>query len=140
MTFEEILVALVISFVAGVAGTRYIKFREAQTRRKIEDLSSHEKYLEKLSKGNIKLLRTSLTLVLICLFLLFVSSISILASVVIDPPALIRNIFYLVSMCSMSIGAGLCFHQARSIIQSSDLKNTKQKIQAKRQSLERKIT
>ncbi|WP_444936036.1 hypothetical protein ACJJIW_18655 [Microbulbifer sp. JMSA004] len=140
MSLEVIVTSFIVSFFAGIACIKYIRFREDQIRKKIEEIDSHQEFVEKLSKGNTKLLRSSLTLIFICFFLLFIVIVLLLMVHFLNPPLLLRSVIYGLCLGGLGTGVGVCFYFARAIIQSNDLQSTKAKLHEKRERLERKIT
>ena len=51
-----ILISIATSIFGGLIVAYLLKYRDNKIKQQIEELDSHEEYLEKLSKGNIKLL------------------------------------------------------------------------------------
>jgi uncharacterized membrane protein YqjE len=140
MDILDIFIASLISFSMGVAAMQYWRFREKRIRVQIEELDNYESYIEKLSKGNVKLLRSSMALLFICLGLLFSSVAVLLIIWVAQPSQLLKYFLVLIPLVACSVSAGLCFYQYRAVIHSSDLRSAKKALSGKRETLESKIT
>jgi uncharacterized membrane protein YqjE len=137
---QTVLLSLISSFIAGLCLHKYFKYRENNIRKKIEDLNSQEAYLEKLAKGNIKLLRSSLFLVFIMFIVFSVSLSGVITAIYLGSESAIYSYLLGVSVWLLLTGAGLCFYQAKAIVQSADLKTAKMGIQKQREKLENKIS
>lgn len=137
---ETVLISLATSVVAGILVAYYLKFKERQIRKQIEELNSYEQYLEKLSKGNIKLLRSSLLLIFICLFIFFFVSFVVLLGVSMNLGPAGTKIMLALAGTPLCTGAFLCAYHMRSIVHSADLPKAKEYLKRKRKKLESKVT
>lgn len=138
------LTTIVISIIASATGSLlvayYLKRRERNIKKKIQDTHEYEDYLEKLSKGNIKLLRSTLLIILISISVFAFTLILIVLLSIHSFPSIIKS-----SMIGLDIGflAAIiygCIYQAKAIVQSANLKDAKQSLEEKRNKLENKIT
>jgi H+/gluconate symporter-like permease len=135
-----ILISITTSIFGGLIVAYLLKYRDNKIKQQIEELDSHEEYLEKLSKGNIKLLRSSLGLLFVLLFLFSFAAITFLINTTFDLNPMIELSLFSLSISALAICAALCFYQAQAIGQSGDLRSAKEKIQKKRDKLVSKIT
>jgi H+/gluconate symporter-like permease len=135
-----ILISIVTSILGGLIVAYLLKYRDNKIKQQIEELDSHEEYLEKLSKGNLKLLRSSLALIFILLFLFSFAAIIFLINTAFDLNPMVELLLYSVSIGALAMCATLCAFQAKAIGQSGDLKSAKARIQKKRDKLASKIT
>ncbi len=134
-----IILSVTTSLLASWLFFYYLRFREKNIKDKIEELESDEEFVIKLSKGNKKLLRSTFVAILISFLCLFISLAVFFVTNVIGVEGNIKNFFFGVSLVCVLIGAGLCFYQARSIIQSANLTDAKKEFQKKREALESKL-
>jgi len=135
-----IIVSVASSIAAAGIISAYLKIRAKHIRSKIEEINTHEEYLEKLAKGNIKLLRTSFTLLFIILAGFCVAfSTAVLAFLLGSGFMFYKHLLGFSSWLFVT-GAFLCVFQVRAIIHSADLKSAKVKLNEKRLKLESKIT
>ena len=134
-----ILVAIATSVIGSVIVFYYLRFRNNQIRKKIEDIESEESFLEKLSKGNIKLLRSTFVVILLAMFLGFTAASIVLASNAFGFEGNIEKYSYGLSAWLLFLAAGLCFQQFRSIVRLADLNKTKQKFKEKKEHLKSKL-
>lgn len=137
---NAIAISLVTSIVGGIVVAYLMKFREGQIRKQIEELDSQEAYLEKLSKGNIKLLRSSLILLFILLFLFSVGAISLILNSAFPLGPWVTLILYCTAIWAFAVAAALCVYQAKSIFYSSDLVSARARLKKKRERLQSRIT
>ncbi len=139
-SIQQVIISVVTSVVAGLIVIRYTKYRENKIKAQIEDIESYEGYLEKLSKGNIKLLRTSFAILFSCLFLFFSAAAILVLVTLLGKFPYLQYVLCVISMSAFTSSAGICFYQARSIIHSSNLTDTKKQLAAKKEILSTKIT
>jgi uncharacterized membrane protein YqjE len=138
------LLTILVSIAASVIGSLLVayclKIRERSIKKKIKETHEYENYLERLSKGNIKLLRSTLFVILISLVIFSFTFLIFIVILVFNLPSFLK---------SMVVGANIglliaaifgCIYQAKAIVQSANLKETKQHLQEKRNKLEDKIT
>lgn len=140
ISISSILISVASSIVAGLLLTKYLKFRERQIRAKIEEINTHEEYLEKLSKGNTKLLRSSFTLLFVMLAGLCVAFSSALIALYLSDDSALYPYLIGFSIWLLLTGASLCVFQVRAILHSADLKSARKTLNEKRVKLEKKIT
>ena len=140
ISLTTILISIAASAIGSFIVVCCLKLRERNLRKKIEETHEYEKYLEKLSKGNIKLLRSTLLIVLISIIVFAFTLVLFTSFLVFSFPSFIKSV-----LVGANIGLLLaiifgCFYQAKAIVQSANLKEAKQSLQEKRSKLESKIT
>ncbi len=134
-----ILVAIATSVIGSIIVFYYLRFRNNQIRKKIEYIESEESFLEKLSKGNIKLLRSTFEVILLAMLLWFIAASIVLATNAFGFEGVIEKYLYGLSAWLLFLAAGLCFQQFRSIVRLADLNKTKQKFKEKKEQLKSKL-
>lgn len=139
ITIETIILPVIISIAGSLIVFYYLGYRARKIRLKIEDLESEEEYLEKLSKGNIKLLRSTFLVLLAALSFFFLALVVVFAGLALEVTGSLKNYTYWTAAWLIFISAGICFQQARSIAQLKDLNKSKQALQQKREKLEAKL-
>jgi len=139
-SLSQIFISIASSIVAGLIVIKYVKYRDDKIKAKIEELESYEGYIEKLSKGNLKLLRTSFAILFTCLFLFFAACIALVIALLASRYPYVQYILCVLSMAALTSAAGICFYQTRSIIHSSNLPEIKKKLASKKAKLSAKIT
>lgn len=139
ISLATIIIALATSVIGSIIVFYYLRFRDNQIRNKIEEIESEESYLEKLSRGNIKLLRSSFTVILLAMSVGFISIAIVLAVNAYGLEGRMKNYSYGLSAWLMFLAAGFCFLQMRAIIRLTDLHKTKQLFQNKKEKLKNKL-
>ncbi|MES9902702.1 MAG: hypothetical protein ABW168_08470 [Sedimenticola sp.] len=139
--FSSLTITLSIasSLVASWLFFYYLRFREKKIRRKIEELESEEEYIEKLSKGNIKLLRSTFIVILFAFVCLLIALAIYFVTSAAGVGANIKQYANVASAWFVIVGAAICIYQARSIIRAADLNKSKKKIQKQREALESRL-
>lgn len=135
----NIIVGITTSVIASVLILYYLHFRENQIRKKIEDIESEESFLEKINKGNVKLLRSTFVVILFAMSLGFISISIVMVSNAFGFETHLEKYSYALSAWLLLIAAAICFLQFRSIIRLKDLSKTKKLFQDKKEKLERKL-
>lgn len=135
-----IIIAIATSVIGSMLVFYYLRFRNNQIRKKIEEIESEESFLEKLSKGNIKLLRSTFVVILLSMFLGFVAASIVLTSYAFSFEGIMQRYSYGLSTWLLFLAAGLCFQQFRSIVRLADLNKTKQKFKEQKKQLENKLS
>jgi len=134
-----LVVAVFTSFIASWLFYIFIDQRKKAIKQKISELELEEQFLEKISKGNIELLRTAFLFLFFSLGISF-ASISVLIFIQIVPmPQLVKFTITMVSV-GLILGASImCFSFCGSLLKLKNLKDSKSKIQFKKNKLEGKL-
>jgi hypothetical protein len=131
--------AVFASFIASWLFYIFINQRKKAIKQKISELELEEQFLERISKGNVGLLRTAFLFLFFSLGISF-ASISVLILVQIIPmPELAIFTIKIVSV-GLILGASImCFSFCGSLLKLKNLKEAKSKIQFKKNKLEGKL-
>ncbi len=132
-------VGVVSSLLASCLYSLARKQRAKSVRNEIEELKNEEEFLDRISKGNVQLLRSCFTVLfgtigiiaLLSGIFILVNSIEFFESV--------RKIVQPTCGFLIFIAGGSSFSYSRSILKLKNLSETKNSLQAKRDSLEKKI-
>jgi len=134
---------LILSVIASAVGSYVFYFllakRKSALRQRLEDLDNEQEFLERISRGNIFLLRQSFKVLFftLSLFYLIVTMLLIISVFSISNNVSIQIKAILVGFSSIS--AILCFSFFRSIMKISDLPKEKKKIKSKKEKIQRKL-
>ncbi|GAA5218503.1 hypothetical protein ACFSJ3_08125 [Corallincola platygyrae] len=140
MTPTGILVSLLTSVLGGIVVFYFIRYRDSQILRKIDAINSEEEFVEKLSKGSTKLLRSTFATILISMAMGFAAATIILTFLTYSTPLQLLKYGYGVGAWLTFVASGLCFLHTRAIIRSADMKSTRTQFQAQREKLEKKLS
>jgi hypothetical protein len=130
-----IIGSLIATFIYLKSGER----RQRKIRQKIESLDFEEKFLEKISKGNVGLLRSSFKVLFIYLGISGWSAGVILISYAINAPPFITLYVQIIGTVLLLVAGSLAFAHAKTLVNLDDLINTKRKIEEKRIGLHQKL-
>lgn len=143
MEMNEIALGLLIgiagSLVAAVILKKYQEKRQQNIQRKIEELDYEEKFIEKISKGNIELIRSGFRVFSLCLFMIFSSGAAVLVTNLFSFPEPLKMLIYLLAVGAWAASAGGCLSYFHSLNSLTDVKAAKEKISNKRQKLSNKL-
>ena len=137
--FSVVFWPIATSIVGGLLVVYYLNYRKEKLRKKIESLSQEEAFLEKLAKGNIKLLRTTFIAILLSIVLGFTAAIILIAGHALQLSNNVLQYFYWLAAWLLALAVGVCSMHIRSISSLSDLSKTKEKIHTRKQKLESKL-
>lgn len=131
-------IGIVTSIVGGILVFFWIRLRAKRIEDKIEGLVAEEEYLDKLSRGNIRLLRSTFTILFIVLFVVLSASALILIyyGFKIYSSNALEGMILLLAGYFIGIASGICIMHARSIISLKNIGETKAKLRAKKVKLE----
>lgn len=143
MEISDIALGLILgvtgSLIATAICAKYLKKRQQNIRRKIEELDYEEKFIERISKGNVELIRSGFRVFSLCLFIVISSGAAVLATNLFPFPESIEMIIYIVAIGAWCASAGGCLSYFQSLRSLNDVKAAKEKISNKRQQLSRKL-
>jgi hypothetical protein len=134
-----LIIAIVTSFVGSLLFFYYIRGREKKIRQKIAELEYEEQFLDKISKGNVELLRSAFRNFSFALFLVFASGAALQAVEVLPMPRILEENIKFSSVAMWGAAAGVCFSYFRSLVKLRDLGATKEQLRQKRAKLEGKL-
>jgi hypothetical protein len=139
MNVNELIVSIATSFVASYLFFYYLRFRENNISKKIAEIDSDEIFIEKISKGNVRLLRSTFFIILLSIAFCCVSFSVFFIANAYQFAGMLRKYSNIFSAWLLFLSAGICLTQARYILLSADLTSTRRKFQEKREALQNKI-
>lgn len=139
VTVFTLFIAVATSFIGSLVFFWYLKNREKRIRSKIAELEYEEKFLDKIKKGNVELIRSSFKVLFISLFLTFSTATALFICYFIPAPELVTKVFSFIAISAWTLAAGLCLSYFRSLIRLNDLPLAKEKMHRMRTKLEGKL-
>lgn len=140
---SDIIINVAISLSATLVGAaliaKYSVFNKKRIKNKIEELDLEEKYLEKISKGNIHLLRSSFRILFMYLGLFGVSIGVILACIALKPSEFFVYCALMFGSASIFAGGLVAFYHAKTLKQINNLPQALEKIKTQREQLASKL-
>lgn len=138
MNFNEFIVLIVTGIVSLLIGgwitSTRAKYKEKKMRRQLEELDYKERFLEKISKGNVELLRVSFKILSFSLELMAFSAgaftVTTIKTPLVLPGIIVSSIRMLVISAMMLVGA-ICFSHFGRLIRLNNLPKTKEKLNEK---------
>lgn len=143
MGINEMLIGVFIGVLGSYIATALYNMNSSRKKKKIEqqiaNLDHEENFLERISKGNIELIRSCFRALFFAIGIAFVSLGGILFSIAVNPPEVFQ--FYV-----MVIGSGLLvtagavvLSQANALVKLKNLNKAKEVIEEKRKKLKSKL-
>ena len=139
MSLLPLLVAVLVSFIGCYLFELIKRKREALIRSKLKDLAFEEKYLDKLKKGNIALIRESFKTIFLSLSSVFCGMAAFILTLTVNFPEVITFQIRALSLAMLLGPAVICFSHFRSLTSLDDLEKSKSKIREKREKLAAKL-
>lgn len=139
LSIELISISILTSVVGSIITAYYLKFRKKRLEKKISNIDEYEQFLEKLSKGNIRLLRSTFFMILVILGCVSFSLLTFLVTTWLNLPSPLKSILIGSSIGLLIGSVGLCFSHAKAIIQSSNLEETRENLQLEKEKILSKI-
>lgn len=140
---NQLLIGLVIgvigSYVATILYNKNSLRKKKRIEQKISELDYRESFLEKISKGNVELLRSCFIALFASLVITFFSIAIIILTIAMQLPHVIQYNAMMIGSSAMMVAGAVAFSQARSLIKIKDLKKAKEKIEEKRNKLKGKL-
>lgn len=139
VSIVTLIFAVITSFFGSLLFFYYVRGREKKIRQRIAELDYEEKFLEKISKGNVELLRSAFRSLSSALFLVFASGAALQVVAIMPFPQILVENIRLISVAMWGAAAAICFSYFRSLVKLSDLGKAKEKLRKKRGKLEGKL-
>lgn len=136
---SNVIIGIISSVLGAIAYAIITDHRQKKIKQKIEELDYEEKFLERISKGNIELLRSSFSLLFFCLGLFGVAGGIILISTAFKFPEFIKYNALVLGATSMFAAGLLSFSHYLSLIKLKNLPKAKSKIDQRRKKLSSKL-
>lgn len=133
--FLTIIFTIFISVLSNYLFFKYQRFSEFRIKKNLHALDVEEDFLIRISKGNIDLIRTGLSLLSISIGFSCISAALIIIPKIFGIHGHILTYFYAVSGGLLIAVAYSCFYFARSILDLRNLTKAKNSIEKRRQKL-----
>lgn len=102
MEISDIALGLILgvagSLIATAICAKYLKKRQQSIRRKIEELDYEEKFIERISKGNVELIRSGFRVFSLCLSIVIFSGAAVLVTHLSRFQNLLKRLFTLLQL------------------------------------------
>lgn len=134
-----LLFSVLASFLGSLAFFWYLRDREKRIKSAIQELEYEEKFIEKISKGNVELIRSGFRVLSLAIFIVLFSGTMILSTNLFPFPELLEKIIYLFAVGAWTAAAAVCLSYFRSLKRLNNIKLAKEKLAEKRQKLEAKL-
>ncbi len=136
---SAMILTVFLSLLSSYLFFKYLRLRAQRIKRNILALDEHEAFLERISKGNIALIRVGFAFISTILGFVCASASLFILALVFPPSSQIRLYLYAISGGLMIAGIYSCFDFSRSIMKLRDLSGTKQLLQKKREKLQSRL-
>ncbi|MGL5395907.1 MAG: hypothetical protein ACRDBQ_11640 [Shewanella sp.] len=143
METSEVLIGVVIgvigSYIATILYNKNSERKKKKIEQKIAELDFEESFLEKISKGNIELIRSCFRTLFISIGITCFSVGIILVSIAVKLPQIIQYNAMIIGSAAIMAAGAIAFSQAKSLIKLKDLKKAKEQIEERRNKLKNKL-
>ncbi|EGN75177.1 hypothetical protein A28LD_1192 [Idiomarina sp. A28L] len=139
VSIVTLIIAIITSFFGSLIFFYYVRGREKKIRQRIAELDYEEKFLEKISRGNVELLRSAFRSLSFALFLVFSSGAALQAVAIIPLPQILAENIRFFSVAMWGAAAAICLSYFRSLVKLGDLGKAREKLRKKREKLEGKL-
>lgn len=138
-TIQALLFGTFGSFIAGICLALLAKARTGSIKSKINEIDNELNYLDRISKGNVQLLRSAFSVFSYGLFLAFTALAIISAFQALDLPPKVKDAATILGGL-MLLGSGMFFLMfGNSMQRLKDLNSTKEKLTEKKKKLQDKL-
>jgi len=134
-----IIISMTTSVIGGLIVYYYLIYRNNQIKKQIENIESEEEFLNKISKGNTKLIRSTFIIILFSICAISLSIALVFLAYALNLSDQLRGYSFGLGAWILFIVVGISFLQLKSIASLSDLEKAKENLQSKKKKLERKI-
>lgn len=134
-----IITGIISSILGALAYAKITNRQQKKLKQKIEELDYEEKFLEKISKGNIELLRSSFKVLFVTLGMTLVSAGFIMLSMGLNLPNFIQYNILLIGSSAVAAAGFIAFAHAKNLIKLNDIQKSKKQIEEKRQKIREKL-
>lgn len=135
----DVVFSVVTSFVASLVFFWYVRGRERRIKSAILELQFEEQFIEKISKGNVELIRSGFRVITLSLSAVFLSGAMVFLAKAFLLPELMEKFFYVFAVAAWSAAAAGCISYFKSLARLGDVKAAKEKLAEKRKRLEGKL-
>lgn len=134
-----IIIGVISSVLGAIAYAKYTSRTQKKIMQKIVELDYEERFLEKISKGNVELLRSSFKTLFIILGITLISISLIVLSIGFNLPNIAQYNILMITSSAIAVAGFVAFSQAKSLMKLSNLQKAKKQIEEKRQKLKAKL-
>lgn len=134
-----LIFSVLTSFLGSLAFFWYLRGREKRIKSAIAELEYEEQFIDKISKGNVELIRSGFRMLSLTLFIVLLSGTMILSTNLFPFPDVLERIIYSFSVAAWAIATAGCFSYFKSLTRLNNVKLAKEKLAKKRQELEAKL-
>lgn len=139
ISYDAVFITIALSVIGGVITAYLLKIRNKRIERKLEDLDEHEAFLERLSKGNIRLLRVTFCIILLSLSTISFGVLALIIMVWLQPSETIKFFLSIFIVGPLTVTGVYCIFHFNHILDSANIKEAKEKLDSKREKLKDKI-
>ena len=134
-----LIFSVLTSFLGSLAFFWYLRGREKRIKSAIAELNFEEQFIDKISKGNVELIRSGFRVISLTLFIVLLSGAMVLSTYLLPFPETLEKIIYMFAVAAWFAAAAGCFSYFKSLSRLNNVKLAKEKIAEKRQKLEAKL-
>lgn len=127
------------SFLGSLTFFWYLRGREKRIKSAIAELEFEEQFIDKISKGNVELIRSGFRVFSLSFFMIFLSGGMVLSTNLFPFPEPLERFVYLFSVGAWAAASAGCFSYFKSLARLNNVKSAKEKLSEKRQKLEAKL-
>lgn len=134
-----LIIGIIGSYIATILYNKNSERKRKKIEQKITELDYEEMFLEKISKGNTELIRSSFKVLHIVTSIAFMSIGLIILSIAMKPPQIIQYNIMMIGSAAIAAAGFIALSHAKSLMKIADLKKAKEEIEQKRQKLKSKL-
>ena len=134
-----IVLSVCSSGIASFIVFSYLERRDRRILEKLEELDTEEDYLERMARDDRKLARSTYTVILMSMCLVFLSFTLLTFAFAFNISSNTMKYVYLIAGWMFMVAAGMCFYHFRSIMRISDLDRTRAEFRDRKKWLEKRL-
>ncbi|WGK62274.1 hypothetical protein QAO71_03290 [Halopseudomonas sp. SMJS2] len=134
-----LVISVFTSFLGSLVFAWYLRGREKRIKSAIAELEFEEKFIDKIGKGNIELIRSGFRVFSLSLFIVLLSGSLVLATNLIPFPAPLEKFVYMFAVGAWGAASAGCFSYFKSLSRLKNVKTAKEELAGKRQKLEARL-
>ncbi|MDO9619088.1 MAG: hypothetical protein Q7J43_15590 [Pseudomonas sp.] len=134
-----LIFSVLTSFLGSLAFFWYLRGREKRIKSAIAELEYEEQFIDKISRGNVELIRSGFRVLSLALFIVLLSGSMVLSTKLFPFSDVLERIIYMFAVAAWAAAAAGCFSYFKSLARLNNVKLAKEKLAEKRQKLEAKL-
>ncbi|MGK9067184.1 hypothetical protein [Stutzerimonas chloritidismutans] len=138
-SLSVLIFSVVTSFLGSLAFFWYLRGRDRRIKSAIAELEYEEQFIEKISKGNVELIRSGFRVLSLTLFIVLLSGAMVISTNLFPYPEPLERTIYLFAVGAWAAAAAGCLSYFKSLARLNNVKLAKEKLAEKRQKLEAKL-